>query len=594
MHLLLYTNATTSLAQRKQCSEEAIAIEIRQTEADRIAQSIQIFIQSNFWLAGPPRYMDSDGDYVLLDSHESYKAAVCDILSASESAMVLLIDGSYKYESTATTGTACTSAISTTTNESAAAPKERTQVLSAELLDSLMAKIREEIRVEVKRELDARICCCHVTSSEACKLPPPCYHRSADEKTKSFDDRNASDGRETAYGDENNIQEGQSWSNNVELYAVFAAPSGVQEAKVAAKEGQIEAVTPLITTLADIGQFSDSFISSEFRRSTTVASVGATKVAEDFVRAEKQISLSSPHLGNKSDVGTERHYSGEVHEHDGCMNSAGAEKVDAEKSDSADSVAPQNSNGSVRTSQSTVVNAERKKSGLEALNESVMSSAEKCSQFLNGSSHCSSKTSENDPAKDQSDYEITGSVYAMDNVDCLTVSQLSEVLVDSNDHRYSCDTMSFVCLHSDCRYAVLSYDEMQTHDRSHIIVRPGLGMHLEDVVSLCQQILSGGRAATAQLSPPVFARPNRLLPRNVAMGAEIEHEGEVALMTEIDENKGTFWKQWTIRNSGSVKWKNVTLELITHTPNLEPFFCSISLPNSLNVGRSLDAVVWMN
>lgn len=77
MRLLLHTNVDELPSHHTTLSGEPISIEIRQTEANRIAQSTEIFISNNFILNGPPKYQDSDGDFVIMDNSESYKVSRC-------------------------------------------------------------------------------------------------------------------------------------------------------------------------------------------------------------------------------------------------------------------------------------------------------------------------------------------------------------------------------------------------------------------------------------------------------------------------------------------------------------------------------------
>lgn len=582
MRLLLHTNVDELPSHHTTLSGEPISIEIRQTEANRIAQSTEIFISNNFILNGPPKYQDSDGDFVIMDNSESYKAAVCDLLAAGKSTMVVLIDGNYKYENVASTDSCANSTDSSSVRKGTTISEE--QGALSKMLDSVMEKVRDEIRIEVKRELDARLSslftsdmCSHCTnvasmdSCTCCSRKEAVAEKETDCKLDEVKDVKQSDSH----------HDDHSWSNDRE---VFETTTKVEETR-RGFDGKVVVESEHDTSLVD------SFATNEFDKSVSAAVAGVPKEGEESSNTEESI-LSSPTQPKDKEDSSKAYLLARGQEINGRNSLEDSKKLHSECNHLKNSQLISDSNGSSASSMSTVIGLNSSKSELKKLDDSAINNVEKCPNFLNESQ--SSKMSVHDARTDRSVYEITGSLYTSDNIDCLTTSQTSgsSQMYQSNDY----NAMPFVCVHTDCNYADLKLDEVFSHDPHHTIVRPAIDMRVEDLASLRQHFLSKSSAANAHLSPPTFARlTNKLLPEsNGILDAEIEHEGEVALMTEIDECKGTFWKQWTIRNSGTVKWKNVTLELVSHTPNLDPFFCSISLPNSLQVGRSLDAVVWMN
>uniref|UniRef100_A0A915AAE7 Next to BRCA1 central domain-containing protein n=1 Tax=Parascaris univalens TaxID=6257 RepID=A0A915AAE7_PARUN len=585
MRLLLHTNVDELSSHRTALSSEPISIEIRQTEVDRIAQSTEIFISNNFNLSGPPKYQDSDGDFVIMDNAESYKAAVSDLLAAGKSTMIVLIDGSYKYENVASTDNSTDSTDSSSMRKATAISEERRML--SKILDSVMEKVRNEIRTEVKRELDARLpslftsdICHHCTnvasmSCTCCSRKEAVAEKETDCKLDGVEDIKQSDSH---HGD-------RSWSNNGELREVFGTTAKVEET------GRSSIGKVVMESEHDVTSLVDSFATNEFDKSASAAVAGVPKEGEENSKTKESISSPSTQTKDKERCSEAYHLLVKGEEISG-RNSL-EEKLQLECDHFKDSQLISDNNISSASSMSTVViGLKSSKSELKKLDDTTINNIEKCPDFLNESQ--SSKISIEKTRTDRSIYEITGSLYTSDNIDCLTADRScdSSSIYQSNDY----NAMRFICVHADCNYAELKLDEIFSHDPHHTIIKPAIDMRVEDLASLRENFLSKSSAASAHLSPPTFIRlTNRLLPEsNGLLDAEIEHEGEVALMTEIDENKGTFWKQWTIRNSGTMKWKNVTLELVSHTPNLDPFFCSISLPNSLQVGRSLDAVVWMN
>lgn len=473
MRLVLYANPLSDLCYPV---SEAVTIEIKQTQRNRIAEAVEIFIIGNFILKSPPRYRDSEGDIVIIDCDDSYLAAVCDILDNGRDSMVVYIHGSYKYDEfdEPSEQVEVESVISSPDPE--IEEIERHSAISSTSMEEPFSLVKEDDKQSVQDE-DPEFC------KKILEMVRDEIHK---EVQQQVDDRLRSLRSEIE-------QEIKSQSSAAEIPS--QADSGIH---------------PLNKR---------SIYSSADTKPSGYYDMENSAIQDKFVASD--IDLSTAKSMTESDR----------------SSAVPIRKIIIDMPESSPSIHSSFEEGVVGIDHVRYSLEDSEKQDLKKFEKEALTREEKCENY---------------------------------------VSKLS-----SPPH--------FVCLHCIGQNEFMEEEEFLSHDRQHAIIRVPNGVTLE---SLGIDLMSRSGISLAT-NGTTIERNYSPVTQKLAMDATVEHEGDVSLMSAIDNKKGTFWKQWRLCNSGTTKWKNITLELVSHTQGLDPFFCSVSLPNSLNVGRTLDAMVWM-
>ncbi|MCP9263696.1 hypothetical protein DINM_007078 [Dirofilaria immitis] len=77
---------------------EPILVPFKRYSRDCVVSAIMEFINYNFIMDSPPKYRDSDGDMILLETREAFEAAVDDVMQTSAKLFIVHVDGIYKFE----------------------------------------------------------------------------------------------------------------------------------------------------------------------------------------------------------------------------------------------------------------------------------------------------------------------------------------------------------------------------------------------------------------------------------------------------------------------------------------------------------------
>uniref|UniRef100_A0A915PW27 PB1 domain-containing protein n=1 Tax=Setaria digitata TaxID=48799 RepID=A0A915PW27_9BILA len=95
MHLIIekYHNYTSSIE-----PPEPILVPFKRYSRECVVSAIMEFINYNFIMDAPPKYRDSEGDMILLETREAFEAAVDDALQTPSKFFVVHVDGFYKFQ----------------------------------------------------------------------------------------------------------------------------------------------------------------------------------------------------------------------------------------------------------------------------------------------------------------------------------------------------------------------------------------------------------------------------------------------------------------------------------------------------------------
>ncbi|VDO70703.1 unnamed protein product [Onchocerca flexuosa] len=77
---------------------EPILVPFMRYSRECVVSAIMEFINYNFVMDSPPKYRDSEGDMVLLETREAFEAAVDDVMQTPMKLFVVHVDGFYKSE----------------------------------------------------------------------------------------------------------------------------------------------------------------------------------------------------------------------------------------------------------------------------------------------------------------------------------------------------------------------------------------------------------------------------------------------------------------------------------------------------------------
>ncbi|VDK58620.1 unnamed protein product [Anisakis simplex] len=733
MYLLLYTKSETSPETSRSSNEangrsgraipsslidsEAITLEMRQQDPDRLAESIRLFIENNFWLRGSVEYVDSDGDFVKLEDDESYLAAVCDIMSNGDNVMITVIDGSYKYGSDFNQeytnllsplppepepeetrpnaqeepGVAILSPCPlcewrSRSGDSAVDVNNRGD-LEKILVESVVDKVRDEIRSEVASQLDERLQSLSLTSSlfSTDKWAVPSAPPVEESRKENGQDGKIAQNLLYNADDEDllvKLSEGYLKNDDSDV--------DIGQGILYETAGNLNIRSGSDATI--VNEHLSSHISSGTLQEESDAGNGnASKRIEDLMVPAECVPFHQSVDGG--DSATETEYPSEkenvneiskssfssIEQDPSSFAAEGSmcttsESLRAQKMSVRDWIYAYNNNGecdSIRISQYTtnedadndsdIDENEKRDEEFEKFDVSERSEAEQRNEDQGETALLECSVDQQKPknakvelmdgmAKDSSDADTEVVVPQKDSESnskppSRYEQQDQKIISEHPEHdwgtpsdpvvMHSLEDSSFVCLSAGCDFSVNASSiatandpsELFNHDPSHTLIRLGAGVRPENLQSFLlaeqQRKLSKSAIFGAQLPPDVFTqRYGRLSVDGQKMkqgqphhqqsnhdvvkdqrradgsgsfwAAQLESEGEVALMSVIDDQRGAFGKQWVVKNCGNIKWHNVSLELKYHTPNLEPLFCSICQPNSLNIGRTMDIVIWMN